>query len=82
MRNAYEEIIKSKVAVDRVLLDIIPQLTLQGIYNQVLSDITELTSDNFDVNVNALFQIPGFFQLRMKHYAAMLAHFKARQAAL
>ncbi len=79
LRNASEEIIKADVAVRRVFLDRIPQLTLQGIYSQAVSDITELTADNFNASINALFQIPGFLKLRMDYYGAVLARYKARQ---
>jgi len=79
MRNANEEIITAEVAVKRVFLDLIPQLTVQGIYSQGITHITELTSDNFNANFNALFHVPGFVRLRMDYYGAMLASFKARQ---
>lgn len=79
MRNAAEEIIKSKVAVKRVFLDLIPQLTVQGIYQQSITSITELTSDNFNANINALFAVPGLLRLRLDYYGAMLAVYSARQ---
>lgn len=79
MRNANEEIVKAEVAVKRVYLDLIPELTLQGIYSQTISDITELTSENFNANINAIFNIPGLFRLRMDYYAAMLACFAAQK---
>ncbi|NNJ69740.1 MAG: hypothetical protein HKP10_00460, partial [Kiritimatiellales bacterium] len=79
LRNAAEEIIKADVAVKRVFLDRIPQLTLQGIYSQTVSDITELTTDNFSASINALFGIHGFLKLRMDYYGAALARYKARQ---
>lgn len=79
MRKANEEIIKAEVAVNRVFLDLIPELTLQGIYTQAIKDVTELSSENFNVNVNAMFLVPGIVRLRMDYYAAMLACFKAQQ---
>ncbi len=79
MRNAREEIVRSEVAVKRVYLDLIPQLTIQGLYQQAISQFTELSSDNLNVNVNAMFMIPGLLQLRMKHYAAMLVNYKAQR---
>ncbi len=79
MRNAYENIVKSEVAVKRVYLDLIPQLTIQGLYQQAISQFTELSADNVNVNINALFMVPGLLQLRMKHYAAMLVNYKAQR---
>ncbi len=79
LRSASEEIVKAEVAVRRVFLDRIPQLTLQGIYSQAIGDITELTAENIDASINALFQIPGFLKLRMDYYGAVLARYKARQ---
>jgi hypothetical protein len=79
MRSANEEILKAESAVKRVFLDLIPELTLQGIYSQSISQITELTSENFNANINALFQFPGPLRLRMDYYASMLACFKARK---
>ena len=81
MRNAREQIIKSEVSIKRVFLDLIPPLTLQGIYSQSINEIvelTELTDDNFNVNVNALFQVPGFLRLRTEYYAAALTRFAAQ----
>jgi hypothetical protein len=79
MRNANEEVVKAEVAVNRVFLDLIPQLTVQGIYSQAVTQFTELSSENFNANINALFAIPGLLKLRMEYYAAMLACYKARQ---
>jgi hypothetical protein len=79
MRTAEEDIIKAETAVRRVFLDLIPQLTLQGIYNQAVTQFTELSSENFDVNVNALFSVPGFLHMRIDYYGAMLACYKARK---
>jgi len=79
LRNAQEKIIKAKVGVNRVFLDLIPQLTLQGIYTSAIKQMTELSSDNFNANINAIFQIPGIIQLRMNYYASMLACFSAQK---
>ncbi len=79
MRNAAEEVTKAEVAVKRVFLDLIPQLTLQGIYSQAITQITDLASSNFNANVNALFMVPGIVRLRMDHYGAMLAGYTAQK---
>jgi hypothetical protein len=79
MRDAAETIIKAEVGVRRVFWDLVPQLTLQGIYTEAVKDITELASDNFNLNVNALFSVPGFLRLRMDYYAAILTTYAARQ---
>ncbi|WP_136081679.1 hypothetical protein [Pontiella desulfatans] len=79
LRTANNEIINAEVAIDRVFWDLVPQLTMQGIYNTAISEFTELSSDNFNGNVNALFSIPGFVRLRMDYYAAVLSHYAATQ---
>jgi hypothetical protein len=79
MRSAAEEISQAEVAVKRVFLDLIPQLTLQGIYSQAITQITELASSDFNANVNALFAVPGVVRLRIDYYAAMLASYNAQK---
>ncbi len=79
MRHAAEEIVRAEVSVKRVFLDLIPQLTIQGIYGQAISQVTELTQDNFNANINALFSVPGLMRLRLDYYGAMLATYGARQ---
>ncbi|WP_372846164.1 hypothetical protein [Pontiella sp.] len=79
MRNAAEEIIKAEVSVRRVFWDLVPQLTVQGIYSDAVTELTNFDVDNLNANVNAVFSIPGLVQLRMDYYAAMLATYGARQ---
>jgi hypothetical protein len=79
MRNAAEEIIKAEVSVRRVFWDLVPQLTVQGIYSDAVTELTNLDVDNFNANINAVFSVPGMVQLRMDYYAAMLSTYAARQ---
>lgn len=80
LRKARNEIRNARRNVKRVFLQLVPLVNLGYYYNRALAGNGEnYYSENYDYNINVIFNIPALTRLPVDYYVAELALFRAEK---
>lgn len=80
IRKARNEIKNAERNVKRVFLQLVPLVNLGYYYNEALrGNGANYYSENYDYNINIIFNIPALTQLPVDYYVAELALFRAEK---
>lgn len=77
LRESQHGIARAEENFRRIYLDLLPALSLTGSLSRALTDLGNLSSDDFNLNVFGLVSVPGLINLRTRHYSTSLEILRA-----